>query len=176
MNLRPFRSADDAVETYLRLRERLEAPRGASLTVSWGDSFAAACRRCAHTERRELHTRAEGWSWRCARCGTPWRVESVELPRGAVQLSSRGGAGVLEWQLADLGTVGVLLEKLPRWHRAALLLAVARGLSATLIAEELARLHPRARTRPGSAYAVGRVLREARQDLEARLARAGLLA
>jgi hypothetical protein len=142
--------------------------------VSWGESFASACRRCGHAERRELHTR-DGWSWRCARCGTPWRVESVDLVRGSVQ-TSRRGAGALESRLADLGTIGLLLDRLGRWHRACLLLAVARGLSATLICEHLAERHPRARTRPASAWAVARILREARRDLELRLARAGLLA
>jgi hypothetical protein len=174
--LRPLRSADDAVETYLRLRERLSAPRSASLTVSWGESFASKCRGCGHGERQELNTRAAGWSWRCARCGRPWTVEATELPRGAVQLSPRGGGGVFATQLSDLASLGLMLDRLGRWHRACLLLAVARGLSATLICEHLADRHPRAKTRPASAWAVGRLLREARQDLEARLRRAGLLA
>jgi len=172
--VRPFSSAEAAVEMYLRMRERLESPRGASLTVSWGESFAAKCRRCGHPERRELHTRADGWSWRCARCGTPWSREAVELVKGSVQ-TSRRGAGGLERRLADLGTLGVLLGRLGRWQRECLLLHVGRGLSPAGIAEELARLHPRAATRPGNPIAAGRVLAQARRDLEAGLLRAGLL-
>lgn len=162
------------MEHYLRLRERLSAPPGARLTVSWGESFAEKCRRCGHGERKELHTRQGGWSWRCARCGTPWPREAVELVRGSVQVGRRGGG--LESRLADLGTLAVLIGKLSRWERESLLLSVGRGLSATLIAEELVRRHPRARTVPDNPIAVGRTLAAARRDLEAALGRAGLLA
>lgn len=143
--------------------------------MSWGESFAARCRRCGHGERRELNARTTGWTWRCARCGAPWQREQIEVVRGSVQ-TSRRGAGGLERRLADLGTLGVLLGRLGRWQRACLLLYVARGLSAAAIAEELERRHPRAATRPASAIACGRALAEARRDLERRLRRAGLLA
>lgn len=166
-----FTTADSAARAYLELAERVGSPKSARLSVTAGRAFAARCPRCAGTDRVLGAPRGGERVLRCRRCGAPWPHEAVEIP---ASLAGPRDVGARERQLADVATLGVLIGKLGVWERRVLMLYATKGFSLETLAEECARRWPR-RLGGWSRHRVRMDLRDARQALERRLRRAGLL-
>lgn len=82
-----YRSADHALERYLRLRSSLQDVRGQDLSL--GSGWADTCARsgCAG-ERRETNG-----EMRCHRCGDPWHFRPPALVRSGTSSAHRTPTG-----------------------------------------------------------------------------------
>lgn len=165
--------AERAVERYLRLRERLSAPRAQDVAAVRGWIYAERCRACRHPHRREVHNeRAKAWVTRCARCGAAWPREAAMIPRAAVD----GGRHVNEPAgLADLATLAAALATLPDEERGLLVASVlwrGPGRADLGLVEVAEQRWPS--ERGWTQYRIRRTLGAAREALERELQRRGM--
>lgn len=167
-----FFGADHAARAYLTLLERASSPRGASLTVTAGRSYAPRCPKCRCTDRVAGSSKHGEPIQRCRRCAFAWPFADVEVPRSA--MGSGGRHDGRERQLLTMASLGVYVSKLTTWQKRTLLLYATGAYSVDALAEECARRWPR-RIGGWARYRVACDLREARQRLERELRRAGVL-
>jgi hypothetical protein len=112
----------------------------------------------------------------CSKCGVPWRVEPACVLKHQVQYTTP--PTMHDARLTDVATAGVLIGRLPLWHRR-IYLEYLLGSGAKGGHEDVYRTMrkrwPRARYR-WSEWIIRRLVREARGMLSRKMKRAGLLA
>lgn len=188
----PFASPDDVLWRFLRLRERLGAPRRAHRVIDRGLVFGDRCQDCGASAEtawfdeyiRDPRTGVPGWRYLCAECGQPWPVDVAFLLRNTIQSSGRSGG--LDSQMNTLALYSSLLSVLDlRQQRVYLLLYLYENIgSYAAVADEMNKRFPRSsppqsargpRAGGWSEWSVRQTINGARQKLRGALIERHLL-
>jgi hypothetical protein len=182
-NHRRYRDADDALRRYVELRDRVGALKAQDVALGSGTEWEQRCegpRRgggtCGTTTYREI-----AGVERCTRCNRERRSWQVDTIGGGQRSSGVGIARRMHGRLAEVSLLATILNTRPAqlradvWdlQRAAWVMRM-RGRTEAAVAAALE--HDLARLRLGtSGSTIARLVREVREEVEARLAKRGLL-
>lgn len=174
-----LRSADHLIWKFIELGEKLAAPHTGSGVLHSGIVYADAC---AHCPGKTWMPKGFGqppfrfYRPVCRRCQSDWGLFMADIRTFQVDHGRHDYAGD---RLAELATLGRMLQKVPLWH---LRVWVLRVLSSSLTWEEVTQ-EARQRWRrkhvsvPAGFFSERRcrtLVYEARDDAERMLVRAGM--
>lgn len=181
---RRYRDADAALARYVDLCATIGTLRAQDITMG---ARVDPARECGSPNCRRAENRASAYRVtvngvdRCRRCNAEWRFVEVGSLGLSIRSSAEGIARRMHGRLAERALLGTILHRRPaqtslrRWHamHAAWMLSIY-GRHDTDWAASAMRLVTRAAlgTSPRS---LAELAREAREEIEARLATRGLL-